>query len=119
MYRARANGWSAVAELATSLTILRGWEHCDYDAIRGAIIAIAHEMPSEEQEMAVLRGLWAAESLHGKFYEVSMNLELAKYAFADVQPLLQILWNLLPDEYTGGASFDEWCNRTSDPAPLV
>ena len=108
MYRARANGWSAVAELATALAIRSGWEYCDHDAIRDTVTALANEMPSEEQTMAVLRGLWAAESLHGKFYEVAMNPELAGYAFADVQPLLSILWNLLPDEYTGGVSFDAW-----------
>ena len=111
LYRARANGWSAVAELATALAIRRGWEYCDHDAIRDTVTALAHEMPSEEQTLAVLRGLWAAESLHGKFYEVAMNPELAKYAFADVQPLLSILWNLLPDEYTGGVSFDEWMDE--------
>ena len=27
----------------------------------------------------------------------------------DVQPLLTILWSLLPPEYTDGATFDQWC----------
>lgn len=105
LYRARANGWSAVAELAKAVAILRGWDHCGDDAIRDALMALPHELP--ENGATIARGITAAESLHGKFYEVSMNSELAKQAFADVQPLLQILWNLLPDEYTGGVSFNE------------
>ena len=60
------------------------------------------------------QGLSAAERLHGNFYEVFMTSERAEIALAQVQPLLQILWQQLPDEHTGGVSFDEWVETDED-----
>ena len=40
-----------------------------------------------------------------------MTLELARYALDDLRPLLDILWELLPEQYTGGASFDQWAEQ--------
>ena len=40
-----------------------------------------------------------------------MNVERARYALEDVRPLLDILWELLPEQYTGGVSFDQWTER--------
>ena len=117
--QAGEKGWGTVAQLTKAIATLRSWDHYDHVAIRDAVTALAHEMPSEDQGMEVLRGLRAAEQLHGNFYEVHMDAFAARTALRDVRPLLQILWNLLPNEYTGGASFDEWCNRTAAPAPLV
>ena len=53
-------------------------------------------------------GLAAAEQLHGNFYEVYMAANRAALALAKLRPLLEILWELLPAEYTGGASFAQW-----------
>ena len=41
----------------------------------------------------------------------------AEIALDDVRPLLQILWNLLPYEYTykGGVSFDQWVSGSDSP----
>ena len=104
--QAGEKGWGAVAQLAKAVATLRRWEHYDHEAIRDAIMALPDEMP--EHGVAIGRGIRAAESLHGNFYEVYMNAFLAQSALDDVRPLLAILWGLLPDEYTGGASFAEW-----------
>ena len=104
--QAGEKGWGAVAQLAKAVATLRRWEHYDHEAIRDAIMALPDEMP--EHGVAIGRGIRAAESLHGNFYEVYMNAFLAQSALDDVRPLLAILWELLPDEYTGGASFAEW-----------
>ena len=60
--------------------------------------------------MAVIyQGLGAAEQLHGNFYEVYMTPNRAALALANVRPLLEILYSLLPPEYTDSATFDQWC----------
>ena len=102
-------GWGAVAQLTKAVATLRGWDHYDHEAIREAITALAGELP--EQAQPIYRGMRAAEALHGNFYEVYMTLDLARFDLSEVRPLLQILWELLPDEYTGGASFDDWVDR--------
>ena len=99
-------GWGAVAQLTKAVAALRGWDHYDHEAIREAITALAGELP--EQAQPIYRGMRAAEALHGNFYEVYMTLDLARFDLSEVRPLLQVLWGLLPDEYTGGASFAEW-----------
>ena len=104
--QAGEKGWGAVAQLTKAVATLRSWEHYDHDAIRDAVRALAYEMP--EQEVAIIRALRAAEQLHGNFYEVYMDYRTAEIALDDVQPLLEILWSLLPDAYTAGASFAEW-----------
>ena len=104
--QAGEKGWGATAQLTKAVAALRNWEHFDHVAIQEAITALVTELP--EQGPAISRGLAAAERLHGNFYEVFMTRELTGYALDDVYPLLAILWGLLPDEYTGGVSFDEW-----------
>ena len=102
-------GWGTVTQLTKAVATLRGWDHYDHDDIRDAIRDLGREMPSREQAVTVIRSLGAAESLYGKFYEVSMNTRMARLALDDTLPLLEILWELLPAEYTGGASFAQWC----------
>ena len=104
--QAGEKGWGAVAQLTKAVAALRGWQHYDHEAIREAITALAGELP--EQAQPIYRGMRAAEALHGNFYEVYMTLDLARFDLSEVRPLLQVLWGLLPDEYTGGASFAEW-----------
>ncbi len=104
--QAGEKGWGTVAQLTKAVASLRGWEHYDHVAIQEALAELAHEMP--EHVVAITRGMRAAESLHGNFYEVYMDVLLAQSAIDDVQPLLDILWGLLPAEYTGDASFGEW-----------
>ncbi len=36
-----------------------------------------------------------------------MTLRTVELALEDVVPLLEILWGLLPDEYTGGSTFSQ------------
>ena len=104
--QAGEKGWGTVAQLTKAVATLRSWEHYDHVAIQEAITALAEEMP--EQMEAIYDGLGAAEQLHGNFYEVYMTANRAALSLAKVQPLLEILWGLLPDEYTGGAAFSEW-----------
>ena len=104
--QAGEKGWGTVAQLAKAVATLRSWEHYDHVAIQEAITALAEEMP--EQMEAIYDGLGAAEQLHGNFYEVYMTANRAALSLAKVQPLLEILWGLLPDEYTAGAAFSEW-----------
>ena len=85
---------------------MRGWQHYDHVAIQEALTALIDEMP--EQAGVIDQGLSAAERLHGNFYEVYMTRFRAESALDEVRPLLDILWGLLPDEYTGGVSFADW-----------
>ena len=102
-------GWGAVAQLTKAVATLRGWDHYDHVAVLEAITAVAAELP--EQAEHIYRGKGAAERLHGNFYEVYMTADEAVFALADARPLLEILWGLLPQEYTGGAGFAEWVER--------
>ena len=106
--QAGAKGWGTVAQLTKAVATLRGWEHYDHVAIQEAITALAEELP--EQIAAIHRGLAAAERLHGNFYAVYMTPRLTEFALAEVQPLLEILWRLLPGEYTGAVSFSAWAD---------
>lgn len=107
--QAGEKGWGTVAQLTKAVATLRSWEHYDHEAIRDAITALIDEIP--EEATAIDRGLRAAESLHGNFYEVYMTQRRAALALEDVRPLLDILWELLPEQYTGGVSFDQWAER--------
>ena len=104
--QAGEKGWGTVAQLTKAVTTLRSWEHYDHVAIQEAITALISELP--EQAEVIDQGLSAAERLHGNFYEVFMTSERAGIAMAQVRPLLQILWQLLPDQYTSGVSFAQW-----------
>ena len=104
--QAGEKGWGTVAQLTKAVATLRSWEHYDHEAIRDSITGLIDEMPQRGLDIA--RGLAAAERLHGNFYEVYMTLELARYALDDLRPLLDILWELLPAQYTGGVSFWQW-----------
>ena len=105
--QAGEKGWGAVAQLAKAVATLRHWEHYDHVAIQEAVTALAEESP--ERMAAIYDGLAAAEQLHGNFYEVYMTANRAAFALEKLRPLLDILWSLLPDAYTGGASFAQWC----------
>ena len=107
--QAGEKGWGTVAQLTKAVATLRGWEHYDHVAIQEAVYALTDEMP--EQAVEIIRGMRAAESLHGNFYEVYMDTLVAQTALDDVRSLLEILWDLLPDEYTGGISFSEWVEQ--------
>ena len=104
--QAGEKGWGVVAQLTKAVATLRGWYHYDHVAIQEIITALADEMPERVADIG--RGLAAAERLHGNFYEVYMTPLLAEFALSEARPLLQILWNLLPDQYTAGASFEQW-----------
>ena len=84
---------------------MRSWDHYDHDAVRDCLYALADENPDQSRE--IIRGVRAAEHLHGHFYEVFMTLTTVELALEDVTPLLEILWELLPDDYTGGGTFTE------------
>ena len=107
--QAGEKGWGAVAQLTKAVATLRGWDHYDHVAVQEAITAVAGELP--EQSERIYRGKGAAERLHGNFYEVYMTADEAAFALADARPLLEILWELLPDEYTDGVSFAQWVEQ--------
>ena len=108
-------GWGTVTQLTKAVATLRGWEHYDHDDIRDAVRDLGREMPSEAQYAAVIYSLRAAESLYGKFYEVSMDTLTARLALDDVRPLLEILWQQLPLEYTASPSFAAFCQPQPQP----
>lgn len=107
--QAGEKGWGTVAQLTKAVATLRSWEHYDHEAMREAITALIDEMP--ERSVDIMRGLRSAESLHGNFYEVFMTPELARFDLAEIRPLLDILWELLPEQYTGGVSFGQWAEQ--------
>ena len=110
--QAGEKGWGTVAQLTKAVAAMRSWQHYDHEAIREAITALAGELP--EQAEPIYRGMRAAEALHGNFYEVYMTPDLARFDLSEVRPLLEILWELLPGEHTGGISFDEWVATGQD-----
>ena len=107
--QAGEKGWGTVAQLTKAVATWRGWDHYDHVAIRDAINALADELPQLSD--TIDDGLSAAERMHGNFYEVYMDARRVEIAMRRVQPLLEILWDLLYEEYTGGASFSEWVEQ--------
>ena len=107
--QAGEKGWGAVAQLTKAIATLRGWEHYDHVAIQEAVQALARELPQQAEQ--IHRGLRAAEGLHGNFYEVYLDHDGTAFALADVRPLLEILWQTLLGEYTGGVSFAYWVEQ--------
>ena len=103
--QAAEKGWGTVAQITKAVATLKGWNHYDHVAIRDCAYELAEENPSQERE--IIRGIRAAEHLHGQFYEVYMTLRTVELALEDVVPLLEILWGLLPEEYTGGGTFSQ------------
>lgn len=104
--QAGEKGWGTVAQLTKAVATMRGWQHYDHVAIQEALTALIDEMP--EQAGVIDQGLSAAERLHGNFYEVYMTQFRAAAALEEVRPLLDVLWELLPEEYTSGMSFADW-----------
>ena len=101
--QAAEKGWGTVAQLTKAVATLRGWDHYDHIAVRECILALANENPESKRE--ILRRLLIAEGLHGQFYEIYMTQETVEVALDDLEPLLEILWSLLPEDYTGGGTF--------------
>ena len=106
--QAAEKGWGTVAQLTKAVGTLRGWDHYAHDAIRDCVYELSREYTA--QRLQIIRGMRAAEHLHGHFYEVYQSTETVELALLDVVPLLEILWALLPGDYTGGGAF-------SGPAP--
>ncbi|CAI7991429.1 hypothetical protein GBAR_LOCUS734 [Geodia barretti] len=104
--QASEKGWGAVAQLTKAVATLRGWDHYDHVAIREAVQALATERTERSEE--IRRGLNAAESLHGNFYEGHLTMEHTEFNLSELVPLLNAAWQLIPAEFTGGASFDQW-----------
>ena len=109
--QAGEKGWGTVAQLAKVVATLRGWDHFDHVAIREAVQAVANEMPESSRPIRI--GLGLAESLHGNFYEAHMDHNQAEFALGEVNTLLNILWELIPAEYTGGVSFAQWVEHSA------
>ena len=101
--QAAEKGWGTVAQLTKAVATLRGWDHYDHIAVRECVIALAEEDPDHERE--IRRGILIAEGLHGQFYEIYMDLGNVKVALEEIVPLLEILWSLLPEDYTGDGNF--------------
>ena len=107
--QAGEKGWGAVAQLAKAVATHRGWNHFGHEEIRAVIRQLAGESNNRE---AIRRSLMYAEVLHGNFYEINLDRVDTELALTDAKFLMSVLWNLLPQEYTGGASFDDWVERT-------
>ena len=101
--QAAEKGWGTVAQLTKAVATMRGWHHYDHIAVRECIIALAEEDPDRERE--IRRGMLLAEGLHRQFYEIYMEIGNVKVALEEIVPLLEILWSLLPKDYTGGGTF--------------
>lgn len=103
--QAAEKGWGTVAQLTKAVAALRGWNHYDHIAVRECVIALAQENPDQERE--IRRGILMAEGLHGQFYEIYMDFGNVQVALEEITPLLEILWGLLPSDYTGGSTFSQ------------
>ena len=107
--QAGEKGWGAVTQLAKALATHRNWAHFGHEEIRDIIRQIADE--STERD-AIRRSLMSAEMLHSNFYEINLDYTDTTLALEDAKHLMEILWKLLPDDYTGGVPFEQWA--TSD-----
>ena len=105
--QAGEKGWGAVAQLTKAVATHRGWQHFGHVEIRDIIRQIADESANEP---AIRRALIQAESLHGNFYEIHLDYRGTELALEDAKYLMEILWQLLPEEYTGAVPFDEWAS---------
>lgn len=103
--QAAEKGWGTVAQITKAVATLKGWNHYDHIAIRECVLALADENPDLERE--IYRRLLVAEGLHGQFYEIYMTQRTVEIALEEIAPLLEILWGLLPGEYTGGSTFSQ------------
>ena len=101
--QAAEKGWGTVAQLTKAVATLKGWNHYDHVAIRECVLALADENPDLERE--IHRRLLVAEGLHGQFYEIYMTQRTVEVALEEIAPLLEILWGLLPGQYTDGGPF--------------
>ena len=106
--QAAEKGWGTLAQITKAVATLKGWDHYDHIAVRECVLALAGENPELERE--IHRRLLIAEGLHGQFYEIYMTQRTVEIALEEIAPLLEILWALLPGDYTGGGAF-------SGPAP--
>ena len=107
--QAGEKGWGTVAQLTKAVATVRGWQRYDHVAIQEALTALMDEL--SDAAPVIDQSLSAAERLHGNFYEVFMTAYRVESAFDEVRPLLEVLWNLLPDESTGMESFEEWVEQ--------
>ena len=107
--QAGEKAWGAVAQLTKAVATHRGWQHSDHDRLREVIRELAHE--SSSQQETITRGLTSADILHGNFYEIFLDQLQTELSLRDVGALVEVLWNELPDEYTGRISFTEWVEQ--------
>lgn len=112
--QAGEQAWGAVEQLTIAVATLRGWEHYDYVAVWEAVQAVANEMPDLAEP--VYLGLNAAVSLYGNLYAGRLDRNHTEFILSTIAPLLNILWEQLPGEYTGGVSFGEWVDRAAGAA---
>ena len=103
--QAGEKAWGAVAQLTKAVATHRGWNHFGQDEIRDVIRQIADESDNPD---AIRRSLMYAEALHGDLYEINPDRVDTELALTDAKFLMSVLWNLLPQEYTDGMSFDDW-----------
>ena len=103
--QAGEKGWGAVSQLAKAVATDRGWNHFGHEEIRAVIRELADESDNRD---AIRRSLMHAEMLHGNFYEINLDRVDTELALTDAKFLMAVLWNLLPQEYTGGIAFDDW-----------
>ena len=113
--QAGEKGWGTVAQLTKVVATLRGWEHFDHVAIKEAVLAVAAEMPDAAATQQVRNGFNAAESLHGNFYESHLDQDHIAFNLTAITELLDTLWEQIPANYTGGASFAEWVDAAASP----
>ncbi len=103
--QAGEKGWGAVAQLTKAVATHRGWVHFGHEEIRDIIRQIADE--SDDRD-GIRRSLMSAEMLHGNFYEINLDYTDTSLALEDAKYLMAVLWQLLPEHYTGSVSFDAW-----------
>ena len=103
--QAGEKGWGAVAQLTKAVATHRGWQHFGHVEIRDIIRQIADE---SDDTVAIRRSLMQAEMLHGNFYEINLDQADTEIALEDAAFLMRTLWELLPEQYTRGVSFDVW-----------
>ena len=110
--QAGEKAWGALARMTKAVASHRGWQHFTHSRVLAAARQIADE---SENPSATRESITQVRAMHVNFYEVDLDRADAELGLAHAATLLASFRRLLPAEYTGGLSFDEWLAAAGSP----
>ncbi|MYC33551.1 MAG: hypothetical protein F4X64_10285 [Chloroflexi bacterium] len=103
--QAGEKAWGAAAQMIKAVASHRGWRHFRHNDV----LVAGREIADESEDPGTLRdAIEIVRSMHVNFYEVDLDRVAVERGLVRAEMLLQTLWPLLPERYTGGLTFGEW-----------